>query len=113
MVTTIPEKVCFMPVSSGTRKDRKTLHNDLKSLRLVQAGRENCVSFGPPCSGRWLAPRDQGALGCVWYTHSLLNRYLLGTCDVPGAILGAGDTTGNQARSLSSWELYSSVRDRK
>lgn len=44
-------------------------------------------------------------------TYSLtdsLSKCLLSACDVPGPVLGSRDTAENKAKSLSSWDLYSS-----
>lgn len=72
----------LMPASSGTREIGRALHSGLKSLRLVQAGRENCVSFGPLFSGRRLAPFPRGRSGSLglWQVHTLPTQQIYCTC---------------------------------
>ena len=51
-------------------------------------------------------PQGAGSIGlCVVRRHARthsLSRYLLSIRGVPGTMLGAGDTAGNKAKSLSS-----------
>lgn len=92
-----------MPEPSIFLRSRETLYNGLKSPRLVQAGREGIV-----CPLDLLVADPWGAESieqCVVHRHPLthsFSSYLLSIYDVPGTVLGARDTPGNKAKSLSS-----------
>lgn len=103
MVVTMLEKACFVPGSSGSLRSRQTLCSG------PGWERGNHVSSGgrPPGAGSIEQCVAQGHV----LTHSGNTNRAPVMCQA--LLLGARDTAREKARSLASWDLRCSGRDRK